>query len=228
MPDSRKSLVIFGVFIAAFFVVWSLRATVFMSIDDSIASASARAAYSDLLKLLLWVGPAAAFAHWVRRESPAKSLGVAVVPDARTWVVCLAVTVVYLIAVASYETIGGAKHLSARPLLALPLALLLLQHLVSPLLEEVFFRGLVMKELLAVSPVWLASVVTSLLFVGVHLPYWLSHGGFSREVGVNAVGVFLFSLVACWLRARSASIGPPTIAHVANNALSAMLLSGPT
>ena len=36
----------------------------------------------------------------------------------------------------------------------------------------------------------------SLLFVGVHLPYWLTHEGFTATVLTNSIGVFISSLVA--------------------------------
>jgi hypothetical protein len=37
--------------------------------------------------------------------------------------------------------------------------------------------------------------------------------------------VFLFSLLACWLYAKSASVWPAVAAHAANNLLAAMLVS---
>ena len=41
----------------------------------------------------------------------------------------------------------------------------------------------------------------------------------------NAGGVFVFSVVACWMAAKAASIWPSTVAHVANNVLSSMLVA---
>ena len=84
---------------------------------------------------------------------------------------------------------------------------------------------MVMKEFLTLLPTSLAILLTSLLFVGVHLPYWLSHGGPTPAMLTNAIGVFVFSLLACWLYAKSASIWPPTLAHIANNLLSSLLVN---
>jgi membrane protease YdiL (CAAX protease family) len=39
----------------------------------------------------------------------------------------------------------------------------------------------------------------------------------------HARGVFAFSVVACWLYARTGSVWPSTVAHVANNVLSSLL-----
>lgn len=213
-------------FLAAFYVVWSLRATVFVSIGESLASPTARAFYSILCKLAFWALPAWAFTAWLRRERPANALGLTVAPSRRAWLEGLGIAGAYLSAVAAFDVIGAGKHLDGTDVLSLPVALFALQYLASPFLEEVLFRGLVMRELAKLAPLPLASVGTSLLFLGAHLPYWLSHGGLSQELLVNSVGVFLFSNVACVLFARSSSIWPPTLAHIANNLLNAVLVGG--
>lgn len=220
----RNALQLFW-FLAAFFVLWTLRATVFYAIDQSIASPTWRAAYSNLLKFIVWVLPAAAFAYWLRGVPPARSLGLSVVPSQRSSWLCLGVTVIFLLGVTLVESTVGRKSFSATSLASLPIVLGLLQLVLSPLLEELLFRGLVMKELLTLLPTYLASTLTSLLFVGAHLPFWLSHGGPTQAMMANAFGVFLFSLLACWLFAKSASIWPPTFAHIANNILSSLLVA---
>jgi len=115
----------------------------------------------------------------------------------RPWLECLAVTTAFLAAVAAFELLVGGKRLAAAAPLATPV--------------------------LAATSAGTASVVTSLLFVGVHLLFWLLHRGASDAVAADAVGVFLFSLLACWLYARSSSAWPPTFAHVANNLLAGLL-----
>jgi membrane protease YdiL (CAAX protease family) len=225
MVNQRKAALQLSSFLVGFFVLWTLRATLFYAVDESIDSPVTRAAYADLLKLVVWVFPAAAFAYLLRGASPAQYLGLSVWPTRRNWLRCLGVTVVFLLTVMLVELTVGKKSFSTAGLSSLPLALWLLQLLLSPLLEELLFRGLVMKELLGLLPSYLAIALTSLLFVGVHLPYWLSHGGATRAMMTNAGGVFLFSVVACWLFAKTASIWPSTIAHVANNVLSSILVA---
>ena len=148
-----------------------------------------------------------------------------VVPSRRNWLLCLAVIVVFLLTVTLFEFAIGGKSFSGARLSSLPTVLTLLQLVLSPLLEELLFRGLVMKELMTLLPTSLANALTSLLFMGAHLPFWLSHGGPTQAMIANAFGVFVFSVVACWLFARTASIWPPTFAHIANNVLSSLLVA---
>lgn len=225
MVNQRRAALDLCLFLAAFFVLWTARATLFDAVDESIASPTLRAAYSNLLKLILWVLPASAFAGWRRNTPPAKYLGLSVVPSLRNWLLCLAVTAIFLLAVTLFEVTIGRKSFSGASLSSLPTTLALLQLVISPLLEEIFFRGLVMKELMTLLPTYLANALTSLLFMGIHLPYWLSHGGPTQAMLANAFGVFVFSVVACWLFAKTASTWPPTFAHIANNILSSLLVA---
>lgn len=223
LPQRQRARQLFG-FLAIFLVVWSVRATIGYSVDETIASPIGRAVYANFLKFGLWVVPAVVFAALVRKEAPARYLGISVAPSRAQWGICLAGLAGFLAAVAAFETTVGNKSLAWRGLAAMPMAPGLLQFFVSPLLEEILFRGLVMKELLALRPRLPAGMLTSLLFVGAHLPFWLTHGGPSAAMWSNALGVFLFSLVACWMFARTSSIWPPTVAHIANNLLAAMLV----
>jgi len=223
MLNQRKAVLQLLLFLAVFHVLWTLRATWLYTVDESIGSPTLRSAYSQLIKFLLWVVPAAAFGYWMRGVSPAKYLGLTVFPDRRSWWLCLSGTFGFLLVVTLVETGMGRKHLSMAGLTSLTIFAGLLQVVVSPLLEELLFRGLVMKELLTLVPPYLANALTSLLFLGAHLPYWLSHGGLTQAMMRNAIGVFLFSVLACWLFSKTASVWPPTFAHIANNLLSSLL-----
>lgn len=209
----------FFAFVSVFFAVWTLRATIGFSIDESIDGSIARAAYSTTLKCVLWVLPAASFAYWARNQSPPRYLGLSAIPSMQHWLGSLLITGVFLLVVAIYEIGLGSKFISIAPLAAQPLVLSLLQLAVSPLLEELLFRGLVLHELQTIAPRLIANVLTSLLFAAVHLPFWLAHGGLSMAVAANVFGLFLFSLLAGWLYAQTSSVWPSTVAHSANNLL---------
>lgn len=211
-------------FLALFLTAWTLRATWLYRVDESIASPVARGIFSNLVKFLLWVVPALAVARWRCPEaSPAGYLGLTEWPRAARWKRCAIATVAYLLAVAAFELAIGGKAVSPSRLAAVPPLLLLMSLGASPLLEEILFRGLILKELMGLVRPASANVLASLLFVAVHLPYWLSHGGLSEAMASQAVGVFGFSLVAGWLYEGSASVWPSTVAHIFNNLLASLL-----
>ena len=222
--NRRKTALQLCSFLIVFFVLWTVRVASYDSIDATIASATIRAAYSNLLKIVLWVVPAWVFASCVRRSSPANYLGLSVLPSLRNWLLCFAITASFLLIVALVE-VGIDKKSFSGAGLALPGAVLVMQFIVSPLVEEILFRGLVMKELMSLLPPYWATSLTSLLFLGAHLPYWLTHGGPSQAILAQALGVFVFSIVACGLYARTASIWPPTLAHTANNIMASALVT---
>jgi len=154
------------VFIVGFFAIWTLRATYGYAIDESIASPAARTVHATAVKFALWAVPALAFARWVRLEPPLRYLGVTVMPTARQWAWCLALTASFLAAAAAAETsVLGRKELAL--------------------------------------------------------------SGLTSAVLADAGGVFVFGLVAGWLYLKSSSIWPPTVAHIANNLLAALLVAVP-
>jgi membrane protease YdiL (CAAX protease family) len=220
--ERRRRLLEIALFLAGFLAAWTTRATALYPVDEAIASDAWRAAYSNLLKLAMWVLPAVAFARWVRRASPATYLGLAVFPAHRQWLLCLAVTAIYLSGVSAFETMLGGKSL-------LPLSSLAVvgtfSIAVSSVLEEILFRGLVLRELREVLQAGSANVLASLLFVGVHLPHWLWRGDPGGALLTSVAGVFALSLFLGWLYFRSGSIWPPAGAHAAYNLL-VQLLAG--
>ena len=220
-PSARK----LSLFIVCLFAIWSVRATVLYAIDESIAPEGLRTAYSVSVKLILWVLPAFGYVLWVRHASPFRYLGLSVMPSAGKWLKYLVVIGLFLGAQVAFETVAGGKVPS---LAGISVAITLpgvLSLVVAPFLEELLFRGLILHELVAPLPRWIANLLTSLLFAGIHLPFWLSHGGVSGPLLANTAGVFIFSLLAGWLYLDSSSIWPPAVAHIANNCFAALLIS---
>ncbi|MBN1853212.1 MAG: hypothetical protein JW829_10830 [Pirellulales bacterium] len=80
-----------SLFLGAFFVVWTLRATVFYGIDESMASPAWRTAYASLVKLLLWVVPAVVYARYLRGPEPMGYLGISNNPNKGQWLWSLSI-----------------------------------------------------------------------------------------------------------------------------------------
>ena len=225
MTVRHRDALYLGLFMALFLVVWTFRATSLYGIDEAITSPVLRGCYSNLMKLLIWVLPAAAFVRWLKGLKPTKYWAFSTLPSRDQWQPCLFVTAGFLLVTAAVELSVGGKSFSFAYIASKSFIVGSLSSIVSSLLEEILFRGFVLKELLSLIPMAVANVLTSLLFVAVHIPYWLSHGGLTRATVANFAGIFLFSLLAGWLFTKSRSIWPPTLAHIGNNILSLGLMA---
>lgn len=176
------------------------------------------------MKLLIWVVPAFLFARFAAGENPLRYLGLVSRFQVKNWLVCLSVLAVFLGVILLVETNFGGKRL----LFPSPLAITVGGvgfYLISPTLEEILFRGLIQNEFQRRMSNWPAILLTSILFVGIHLPHWLWRSGFSTTLVVNCAGVFLFSLLAGWIFTRGESLWLPILAHIANNTLASLLIA---
>lgn len=87
------------------------------------------------------------------------------------------------------------------------------------LLEEILFRGVILQHLLKRTGWWQASAMTSLLFVLIHVPLWVSTAMPLPSVLVNVFVVFTLSYVFCYLVYKSGSLWSSIIAHSLYDAL---------
>jgi len=89
--------------------------------------------------------------------------------------------------------------------------------------EEIPFRGFILQKLWTRMGFWLANVLTSLLFVAVHLPGWLSLHLFNWGLAAN---IFVFGLAAGTVFRYSRSLWACIIGHDANDFISFVLFHG--
>tara|TARA_R110002073_G_scaffold75329_2_gene183801 strand:- start:1657 stop:2418 length:762 start_codon:yes stop_codon:yes gene_type:complete len=88
---------------------------------------------------------------------------------------------------------------------------LVMTIIITPFVEEVFFRGFMFKWMSGHRPVWLAALVSSILF------------GIAHILPPQAISAALMALVLCWLYWRTGSIWPAIAAHITNNAIGVLL-----
>jgi membrane protease YdiL (CAAX protease family) len=92
------------------------------------------------------------------------------------------------------------------------IALLIVAVVVAPLVEELMFRGVVMRGFASVAPVWLAVVGQGLCFGAAHVDPVRGWGNIGLLLVLGAVGA-VFGAAAYLLR----RIGPTMIAHALYN-----------
>jgi len=84
--------------------------------------------------------------------------------------------------------------------------------ILTPIFEEIIFRGVLFRGLRRRLPFWFAAVLTSLAFATAHL-----------QLNV-AVDTFALSLVLCYLVEKSDSVIPGMLLHAVKNTLAFVLL----
>ncbi len=94
-------------------------------------------------------------------------------------------------------------------------ALLMAAHVT---VEEIAFRGFILGWLSADRPFWRANVITTLMFLSMHLPGFIASGMRVELVPMSLVLVAL-SLVLGWVTQLGGNIWIATLLHLANNAL---------
>lgn len=84
--------------------------------------------------------------------------------------------------------------------------------IIAPIAEELIFRGYLFGKLRSVVPIWLAAVVTSIIFGLVHRAW---------NVGFDT---FALSIVLCALREITGTLWAPILLHMAKNGIAFYLL----
>lgn|SRR5487761_1263348 len=89
-----------------------------------------------------------------------------------------------------------------------------------PIGEELIFRGLIYTSLKKTMPLWIAVIITSLLFAAGHLP----EGGSSGPLYIAAIDTFSLSLVLIYLREKTNGIWASMTLHALKNSIAFIAL----
>ena len=221
----RGSLTKLAIYVALFFLVWSLRATVFIHIDESIESSGWKNVYSNALKFIIWVVPVfITLRAWRLRPLIYTKLTTRV--NNRGLIVGAIAVVVWLSVVVLAEAALSHRNVGAMLLLrSSEWPSILIGVFFSPISEEILFRGFFLNRLNESLNFWGSNLISALLFMLVHWPYWVSKNGFSAGVIKDSINVFLLGCLFGWLMKKSNSLWPAIGAHVANNFLSGLIHS---
>lgn len=84
--------------------------------------------------------------------------------------------------------------------------------------EEVLFRGFILQKLSSSMKFTKSNLISSLMFVSIHLPIWLTSGGASlQKLFGNGLTVFLIGCVLGYLVKRTNSLWSSAIVHTIYN-----------
>ena len=100
------------------------------------------------------------------------------------------------------------------------LVLLLMAGVVAPVVEEIFFRGFLFGLYRRRQSLWVAYVVSSVLFTVAHLQP--DRMNLTQMAGLS-IGIMLLAMLLAWLYQRTGSLYPSIVAHAVNNATGLIL-----
>jgi CAAX protease family protein len=86
--------------------------------------------------------------------------------------------------------------------------------------EEVPFRGFILRKLQERFDFWTSTVISSILFVGAHVPGWIMLGLLTAN---NVIFIFVFGAVMVIILKYSKSLWAPIITHSLNDCISGVI-----
>jgi membrane protease YdiL (CAAX protease family) len=161
----------------------------------------------------IWVLPVFAYLRWVDRVEPFEYLQLT-----QHWkrglVVGLVLSVVNLMGTAARLGMPDWGHAYITWNSVLGTSALI------GVFEEIPFRGFVLRKLQERFDFWTATVISSVLFVGAHVPGWLMLGSLKAN---NVVYIFVFGVVMAIILKYSRSLWAPIVTHSLNDGISNVL-----
>jgi membrane protease YdiL (CAAX protease family) len=209
----------FVIFLILFFIVWSLRATIFFSLDQRFESAFSKAVYSNTLKFILWTLPVFIYLKMFEGVRPFEYLKLTTRVNQRGLMYAVAASVIFFGGLVSLEHFASGKnlYLSNVPGMAI------LSSSVSSALEEIFFRGFVLNELWQKFGFRPANLIAAILFTLIHWPNWLWTSGFNLSMIATSLSILVLGVFLGYLMKWTNSLWPSIAAHIINNTLSVLL-----
>jgi uncharacterized protein len=164
-------------------------------------------------RLLIWVLPVFLYLRYVDRVDPLDYLRLR-----RRWrrgvLVGLGLTLINAL-------LGLLRYGLPQPSLqALTWNSVLSTSILIGFVEEIPYRGLILRKLEGALGFWPASLLSSLLFLAIHLPGWILLGIFSVE---TAGFIFIFGMIMALVVRRSGSLWSAIVAHSLNDFLAAII-----
>lgn len=213
-------------FTALVLIAWTLRATVLYAIDEAIVPPW-RKVYSDIVKAAIMVVLPVLYLAYIDRVVPSRAIECRLPPSRRAWAAG------GLWIAASLMLGAGGALLSGGSLAGVPahglagLAAIFIATVVSPICEEVLFRGFFLHQYAARCGWWKANVIQAGLFAAVHAPYWLTARGLNGAVLHDLLAVALFGWLMGFALRHSRSLIICIVAHILYNAIQAALQMPP-
>jgi membrane protease YdiL (CAAX protease family) len=207
---NRTSFAPFLVYVAAFHLLWIAWPVFLYPRLVTVGSETLTYALINLsFRFLYWIAPVLLYLRYVDGVDPFEYLRMTP-PVRRGLILALVLTAINVIGTFARF---GMPHLSLQ---RVTWNSVLGTSFLIGLFEEIPYRGFMLRKFSERMNVWLANLVTSLLFLSIHLPGWIALHIFNPGA---AVSVFLLGVLFAWAVSYSGSLWSAIITHSANDCL---------
>jgi membrane protease YdiL (CAAX protease family) len=204
----RTSFAPFLVYVAAFHLLWIAWPVFLYPRLVAVGSQTLTYALINLsFRFLYWIAPVLLYLRYVDGVDPFEYLRMT--PPVRRGVM-LALVLTAINVIGTFARFG-MPHLSLQ---RVTWNSMLGTSFLIGFFEEIPYRGFMLRKFSERMNVWLANLVTSLLFLSIHLPGWIALHVFNPGA---AVSVFLLGVVFAWAVSYSGSLWSSIITHSAND-----------
>jgi membrane protease YdiL (CAAX protease family) len=174
--------------------------------------------YAQLIKVILWVMPVCLYIKFIDKANIPRALKLG--NTRGKWgsiLAWLAAFTIVMLGSASIQA-GVMPHAPTAGWLVL-----ILTNIVTPVSEEIMFRGFILNKLMDRTRFWRANLISSILFVAIHIPYWWYARGINWGVVYDLGGVMVLSLILGYFFKKFDSLIPPILAHMINNMITSLV-----
>lgn len=219
---SARPAWVFPAFMAAFYVLWSLRVVLLLPVDKGIANEWLRMGWSHGVRVALWIVPIVLYLKCVDGAGVLAFVKLRTRPRRAGLAAGIVAGYVLVVAMSACLFQGGRWGVFLE-MTGARWASLLVNMAIIAVVEETFFRGFVYGKLRATRAVFPSVLLTSLLFLLIHWPGWLYLRGLHGNLIPLSAGIFSIAFVMGLLVEFTDSLWPAIALHFLNNVVSASL-----
>jgi len=209
-----STFVTFIIYVVTFHVMWAAWPFLVYPRLQAIGERTLLYAVANLtIRLVVWVAPVLLFLRWIDGVEP---LGYLKLRQniGRGFVIGLVLTSLNLLGMCARV---GLPHLSLE---RVTWNSMLGTSFLVGLIEEVPYRGFMLRKFTERYGFWRANAITSLLFLAVHIPGWIALHTFRVD---TAATILIFGAVMAIVVRYSASLWAAIVTHSGNDFLSFVL-----
>jgi membrane protease YdiL (CAAX protease family) len=198
----------------ALLACWVAAWLVYTRLTFLSANAGAATGYWIAAKVVIWVAPVFVLISLV--EEPRWPQFLELVNPLKGLLVGFLISLLLIALFYFFEQIFDRTRHLAFPVLSLAL---LNGVIVAPLVEEIVFRGFYLRKLrLNGVGFWVANGITTIFFVGMHLPGWYFQRKLQAGSMPSAIGsLAFFSLLLGLVKVKSRTLYATIVIHMLNN-----------